>query len=438
MNTMPKLKIEMLPVDALNEYEGNARQHGETDIAAIKASIEKFGFNDPIGIWGENIIVEGHGRLMAAKDLGMTEVPVIRLDHLTEEERRAYGLAHNKTAELSMWNFEKLDLELAGIKSFDMTQYGFPEIEQEPDPEDIIEDTPPEDAPSICERGQIYKLGEHRLMCGDSTSTEDMDALMAGETAVLLLTDPPYNVSLGQNGGHPLIPSEAKQLHRRTDGLIIANDAWKNDEDFIEFLHKAFTVALEKMCPGGVFYIWYGDTQALNFRLACQRSGMTIRENLIWVKNSFAFGRQDYQWQHEPCLYGWKDGAAHYFIKKRTLTTVIEDQVDLDKMKKEDMKKLLEVFLSEEMPTTIMRAPKPTFNDLHPTMKPVKLVARLMFNSSRKGDIVADIFGGSGTTMIAAEQLGRRCMMMELDPHYCDVIIARWEAFTGQKAERIA
>ena len=197
MNTMPKLKIEMLPVDALNEYEGNARQHGETDIAAIKASIEKFGFNDPIGIWGENIIVEGHGRLMAAKDLGITEVPVIRLDHLTEEERRAYGLAHNKTAELSMWNFEKLDLELAGIKNFDMSQYGFPEIEQEPDPEDIIEDMPPEDAPQICERGQIYKLGEHRLMCGDSTSKEDLEALLAGEKPLMVFTDPPYGVSIG-------------------------------------------------------------------------------------------------------------------------------------------------------------------------------------------------------------------------------------------------
>lgn len=197
MNTKPDLRIEMLPVDALQEYEGNARQHGDIDVAAIKASIEQFGFNDPIGIWGENVIVEGHGRLQAAKALGMTEVPCIRLDHLTDEERRAYALAHNKTAELSGWNFQQLDLELAGIKSIDMSKFGLEIMEPEPDPEDIIEDEPPEDAEPICERGMIFVLGDHRLMCGDSTSAEDMDALLDGEKPVMVFTDPPYGVSIG-------------------------------------------------------------------------------------------------------------------------------------------------------------------------------------------------------------------------------------------------
>ena len=386
MNAIPKLKIEMLPVDALNEYEGNARQHGETDIAAIKASIEKFGFNDPIGIWGENIIVEGHGRLMAAKDLGMTEVPVIRLDHLTEEERRAYGLAHNKTAELSMWNFEKLDLELAGIKSFDITKYGFPEIEQEPDPEDIIEDEPPEDAPQICERGQIYKLGEHRLMCGDSTSI-----------------------------GDTLKP---KELH---DMLVKAFSNLR--------IHADTTCSYYVSAPQG------GDLGLMMLEMM-KDAGLPVRHNLIWVKNAstFSLGRLDYDYRHEPIFYTWTKN--HKFYGGYT-DTVIDDTSDINKMSKAELKEILQAIWNKN-DNSVIYADKPSKSKLHPTMKPVKLVARLMFNSSRKGDIVADIFGGSGTTMIAAEQLGRRCMMMELDPHYCDVIIARWEAFTGQKAERIA
>ena len=432
MNTMPKLKIEMLPVDALNEYEGNARQHGETDIAAIKASIEKFGFNDPIGIWGENIIVEGHGRLMAAKDLGMTEVPVIRLDHLTEEERRAYGLAHNKTAELSMWNFEKLDLELAGIKSFDMTQYGFPEIEQEPDPEDIIEDTPPEDAPSICERGQIYKLGEHRLMCGDSTSTEDMDALMAGEKPVMVFTDPPYGVSIGDKNDKLNKLGLAGGI---TENIL--GDTLKPDE-----LQKMLTEAFanlrrhaDEICSYYVSSPQGGDLGMVMLQMM-KDAGLPVRHQLIWVKNeaTFSLGRLDYDYRHEPIFYTWCKKHKYYGGYNNT---VIDDTDDINKMSKQELKEALRA-IRERQDTTVVYYDKPSKSKLHPTMKPVKLVARFMFNSSRKGDIVADIFGGSGTTMIAAEQLGRRCMMMELDPHYCDVIIARWEAFTGQKAERIA
>lgn len=431
MNAMPKLKIEMLPVDALNEYEGNARQHGETDIAA-KASIEKFGFNDPIGIWGENIIVEGHGRLMAAKDLGMTEVPVIRLDHLTEEERRAYGLAHNKTAELSMWNFEKLDLELAGIKSFDMTKYGFPEIEQEPDPEDIIEDTPPEDAPQICERGQIYKLGEHRLMCGDSTSHEDMDALLAGEKPVMVFTDPPYGVSIGDKN--------AKLESFGLGGQITKNiigDTLKPKE-LHDMLVKAFSnlrIHADTTCSYYVSAPQGGDLGLMMLEMM-RDAGLPVRHNLIWVKNAstFSLGRLDYDYRHEPIFYTWTKN--HKFYGGYT-DTVIDDTSDINKMSKAELKEILQAIWNKN-DNSVIYADKPSKSKLHPTMKPVKLVARFMFNSSRKGDIVADIFGGSGTTMIAAEQLGRRCMMMELDPHYCDVIIARWEAFTGQKAERIA
>lgn len=198
MSKKTELKIEHLSIDALQEYENNAREHGEIDIAAIKDSIEQFGFNDPIGIWSkDNVIVEGHGRLAAARELGMKEVPCIRLDHMTDEERRGYALAHNKTAELSGWDFEKLDIELAGIKSIDMSKLGFEINDEEVDPDEIIEDVPPEDPEAICEYGMIFELGNHRLMCGDSTSAEDMDALMAGEKPKMVFTDPPYGVSIG-------------------------------------------------------------------------------------------------------------------------------------------------------------------------------------------------------------------------------------------------
>lgn len=213
------------------------------------------------------------------------------------------------------------------------------------------------------------------------------------------MTDPPYNVALGQHDR----PSEAKQLHRRTDGLVIANDSWDNDEDFIEFLRSAFELGMDVLKPGGAFYIWHADTQRMNFLKACERAGMTIRECLVWVKNVFTLDRQDYQWRHEPCLYGWKDGASHQWYSDRKQSTVLEFD-------------------------------KPSSNSEHPTMKPIPLIAYQIENSSKKGDLVLDMFGGSGSTLIACEKLGRKCVTMELDPHYCDVIISRWEEMTGQRA----
>ena len=227
---------------------------------------------------------------------------------------------------------------------------------------------------------------------------------MDGQKADLLITDPPYNVALGQEGGHALRPSEAKQLHRRTDGLVIQNDSWESDEEFIDFLTSSFDSALTSMRAGAVFYIWYADTQALNFRLACRNADMQIRENLIWNKSVFAMGRQDYQWKHEPCLYGWKDGAAHLWASDRKQSTVIDFS-------------------------------KPSKSELHPTMKPIGLFAYQIGNNTHEGDAVLDIFGGSGTTLMACEQLNRKSYTVELDPHYCDVILQRWEDYTGKKAE---
>lgn len=235
------------------------------------------------------------------------------------------------------------------------------------------------------------------------------------------ITDPPYNINVSNS-----------------QGMTIKNDNMSNIQ-FYEFLKAAFNNANENLKEGGAFYIWHADNESLNFRQASEYVGWKIRQCLIWVKNGFTLGRQDYQWKHEPCLYGWKDGEAHYFVNDRTQSTVIEDKLDVNKLKKEEMKDLIKELLKEkeEAATTVIYEDKPLINTVHPTMKPIKLIAKLISNSSRKNEIVLDIFGGSGSTLIACEQLNRQCYTMELDPKYCDVIIKRWEELTGNTAVKI-
>lgn len=433
MTDKPNLKIEQLPVEALQEYENNTRDHGQVDVEAIKESIRMFGFNDPIGIWSDNnVIVEGHGRLMAAKELGMSEVPCIRLDHMTDEERRAYAIAHNKTAELSSWNPEKLNLELAGIKSIDMTKLGLEALPEEMDPDDIVEDVLPDDAEGRCEYGMIFALGNHRLMCGDSTSKEDMDKLMDGDKPTMVFTDPPYGVSIGDKN------EELGKLGFGggiTENII--GDTLKPSELY-EVLVKAFTNLREHASDDCSYYVSspQGGELGLMMMKMMMDAGLTVRHMLIWVKNAatFSMGRLDYEYRHEPIFYTWT--KSHKFYGGYS-NSVIDDTSDINKMSKAELREQLQA-IREREDTSIIYVDKPVKSKLHPTMKPVKLVARLMYNNSRQGDIVADIFGGSGTTLIAAEQLGRRCRMMELDPHYCDVIIERWERFTGQKAVLIS
>ena len=431
---MEELKIVYLDPHDLTPYKGNARKHGAEDIEGIKASIESVGFRDPIGVWGEdNLIVEGHGRQIAALQLGLDSVPCIRLDDMTEEQRKEYAIRHNRSAEMSSWDIEKLDEELAELSmaGVDMSDLKFDDgYVDEPEPvEDVFNPEPPEDPKS--KRGDIYQLGRHRLMCGDSTSREDVGILCNGTSMDLLLTDPPYNVALGHYGS----AYDARKLHRRTDGLLIENDSWESDEEFVDFLAACFGNALEAMRDGAAFYIWYASNQSLNFLLAAKKAGMEIRQHLIWNKDRFTLGRQDYQWKHEPCLYGWKDGAAHYFIDIRNLPTVVEDGLpDISKMKKKEMAELLRQIYDDKVPTTVMNESKPSRSELHPTMKPIKLVGRQIQNSTMPGWNVIDLFGGSGSTMIACEQIDRNCYMMELDPHYVDVIVKRWEDFTGEKA----
>ena len=418
-----ELKIEYVSLDSLRPYEKNARSHGKEDLEAIIASIKDFGFNDPIGVW-HDIIVEGHGRWMAAKELGMETVPILRLDELTDEQRKAYALAHNKTAELSGWNFDVLAAELKDISEFDMSAFGFDmaavgEEDIEVQEDDFIEELPKSATTRL---GDVFKLGGHYLICGDSTKEETIRKLLQGQQIDLLVTDPPYNVDY---------------VGKTKDALKIENDK-KSDADFHKLLVDAFKAADSGMKPGAAFYIWHADSEGFYFRGACREIGWQVRQCLIWNKNTFALGRQDYQWKHEPCLYGWKEGAAHYFVDDRTQSTVFEDKGhDIDHMKKEEMKALLKELFEDKISTTVLEEDKPARSAEHPTMKPIKLLARQIKNSSRKGDNVLDIFGGSGSTLITCEQLGRNCFTVELDPKYCDVIIKRWEDFTGQQAVRI-
>lgn len=433
------MKIIELATDELIPYENNPRNN-DAAVKAVAESIKQFGFKVPIVIDKDNVIVAGHTRLRAAELLRLDTVPVIKADDLSEDQVRAFRLADNKTAELADWDMEKLNLELAQLSDFDMAAFGFDELNdtddvQEPDDDpDAMADKIEEPTTQL---GEIYQLGRHRLICGDSTDKDVLAKLMDGEEADLLLTDPPYNVALGQNGGHAIRPSEAKQLHRRTDGLTIDNDSWETDEEFVKFLVSAFRAALGVIKAGAAFYVWYADTQAMNFRCAAEKAGMQVRQNLIWVKSNFALGRQDYQWQHEPCLYGWKDGAGHYFTDSRTESTVIEDRININKLSKDEMKALLKELLADKQSTTVIHEDKPSKSVEHPTMKPLKLLARQIRNSTRKGEKVLDTFGGSGSTLLTCEQLGRTCYTVELDPKYCDVIIQRWEQATGNKAVRI-
>ena len=320
----------------------------------------------------------------------MKTAPCILADDLTDEEIKAYRLADNKTNE-SEWDLDLLDLELGELDSldFDMSEFGFtlsgnedpsPDVDAVDDGYDCDRDVEPR-----TKLGEMYQLGDHRLIVGDSTDPSTIARLMGGDAADLLLTDPPYNVDY--QGG---------------TGMKIQNDNME-DGEFLRFLGKLFSAADRALKPGGVFYVWHADSEGYNFRRACLDTGWKVRQCLVWKKNSLVLGRQDYQWIHEPCLYGWKDGAAHTWEGDRKQTTVLCFD-------------------------------RPVKSDLHPTMKPIPLFAYQIGNSTKPGEIVLDVCGGSGTTMIACEQLGRKCYMAELDPKYADRIIDRWEAFTGRRA----
>lgn len=422
MNDNLKKQIIYKGIDELVPYGNNPRDNDKA-VDAVANSIKEFGFNIPIIIDKDNIIVCGHTRLKAAKKLGIADVPCIIVNELTPEQAKAFRIADNKTAELADWDLDKLAEELKTIE-MDMEQFGFDDL-KEISQKDVFEDefNVDDELPQnpYARKGDIFILGKHRLMCGDSTSQEDVSRLLDGTVMDLCVTDPPYNVNYGSI-------NEDGYEKERNNGNKILNDNM-DDNSFYSFLSAFYTQMMRVLKSGGAYYIFHSDTEGYNFRKALMNAGGQVKQNLIWVKNSLVLGRQDYQWRHEPCLYGWKEGEAHYFIDDRTQTTVFEDKVDLDKLSKNELKEMVEEMLEDKIPTTIIHEDKPLKNDVHPTMKPIKLISRLVGNSSRIGENVIDFFGGSGSTLIACEQIDRNSYLMELDEKYADVIVNRYLKF---------
>ena len=415
-------QIEYKRLDEIQPYDNNPRKN-DAAVGPTAKSIEEFGFQSPIIVDKDMVIIAGHTRYKAAKRLKLETVPVVVAAELTPEQVRAYRIADNSTSEVAQWELDLLKAELATI-DYDMAEFGLnvalPDAEEEAKEDDYDVELPIE---PVSKPGEVYQLGEHRLMCGDSTSAQDVETLMGGTLADMLLTDPPYNVN-----------------YEGSNGKKIQNDNMAESQ-FRDFLLQAYSRAFDAARVGAAAYIFHADTEGEAFRAMFREAGWDLHGCLVWVKNSLVLGHADYQWQHEPCLYGWKPGAGHYFVNDRTLTTVIDDAKpdDLKHMKKEellDWALKAQAHLDSE-PSDVIRCDKPKANAEHPTMKPVTLCGRLIKNSSRPGQAVLDLFGGSGSTLIACEQLSRRCFMMEYDPRYVDVIIDRWEQFTGEKAVRV-
>lgn len=430
------MEIKTVKINELKPHPKNPRVHPDSAIDKLVRSIKEFGWTNPILVSKDGYILAGHARLKAAEKAGIQEVPVIYLE-LEGAKAEAYLIADNRLQDETDWDLPKLKdlLQELDTGEFDLELTGFDmgEIEdlmtQFHVPEEIIEDEVPEPPEEpITKPGDLWILGKHRLLCGDSTKAKDVERLMNGEKADMVFTDPPYNVNYGDKAS---MLEKYQKGHSNVNS--IKNDNMDND-DFLRFLTSAFKNIYSALCPGGPFYICHAETTGLEFRKAVINSGLLLKQCLIWVKNSLVLGRQDYQWIHEPILYGWKPGAAHKWYGGFNKTTVIEDRPNLRKMKKEELIKFAEELLEGKHHTTVIREDKPTKSVEHPTMKPVKLVGYLINNSSKIGDKVLDIFGGSGSTLIAAEQLDRACYIMELEPAYCDVIVQRWENFTGQKA----
>lgn len=413
---MSQLQITNRPVDALIPYARNSRTHSAAQVAQIAGSIEEFGMAGAIVV-RQGVIAKGHGTLAAVRrlyDAGKPvypapgksagvkpfpagHVPVLDASGWTEAQFRAYVIADNRLAELAGWDSELLALELGELQAdgFDMDLIGFSAVELgsllEPEPRSGLtdDDAAPElQETPVSQSGDVWRLGPHRVMCGDSLSLDHVARLMDGHKADLIVTDPPYNVAY--EGG-------------TADKLTIQNDSMSG-EAFYRFLLDAYTAMFAAAKDGAGIYVFHADSEGVNFRKAMTDAGFKLAQCCVWVKQSLVLGRQDYHWQHEPVLYGWKPTGAHRWY-------------------------------SDRKQSTVWSFDRPSRNDMHPTMKPVALIEYPVRNSSRGGDLVLDLFGGSGSTLIACEKTGRHARLMELDPRYCDVIVRRWQDFAGQPAK---
>lgn len=390
-------QMEMVPVKDLIPYINNARTHSPEQITKLRASLREFGFINPVIIDKDKNVIAGHGRIMAAKEEGIEQVPCVLVDYLTEAQKKAYILADNRMAMDAGWDEELLRIEIEALQaeSFDVGLTGFDEKEladlfsdntkSEAEDDDFDLSAALEKA-AFVEKGDVWQVGRHRLMCGDATNEADVTSLMEGKKANLICTDPPYGVSF-----------------KSSDGLTIENDSIKGD-DFYQFLYKAFKNLADNMEKGGAAYIFHADTEGLNFRKAFIDAGFHLAGCCIWVKNSLVLGRSDYQWQHEPVLYGFLQNGKHPWY-------------------------------SDRKQTTIWNFDKPKRNKNHPTSKPLDLLGYPICNSTQQNAIVVDTFGGSGSTLMACEQTGRICYMMELDEKYASVILRRYVEDGGNPDE---
>lgn len=402
--------VEVIGIEKLIPYVKNSRTHSDEQVAQIAASIKEFGFNNPVLIGSDDVIIAGHGRVMAARKLGMLEVPCIRLGHLTETQRKAYIIADNRLALNAGWDEELLTIELNDLLAdnfaLDILGFDADELKNLLDPVKPTEGLTDEDeVPEVPEEpktkpGDIYKLGRHRLMCGDSTSIDAVEKLMDGQLADILITDPPYGVSYADKNKSLNAVNKGNRIQTE-----IKNDHLKGGE-LEQFFFDLFSSAYTALKAGSPYYVFAPQGGEQMLLMMMQKACLPVRHELIWVKNNHVLGRADYHYKHEPVLYGWKDGAGHPWYGDRNKFS-------------------------------IWNVNKPTQSKLHPTMKPVELIEIPLENSSKGYDIVLDVCGGSGSTMIAAEKTGRCARLMELDPKYCDVIVKRWEDFTGQKAELV-
>jgi site-specific DNA-methyltransferase (adenine-specific) len=394
------MKTERVPIDSVQFDAANVRKHGERNLATIKASLNRFGQQKPIVVDANGVVRAGNGTLAAAKALGWKEIAIVR-STLSGADATAYAIADNRTAELAEWDDDALAQTLAALQIEDeeiaaATGFDAKEIDALLAPKEVVEDEVPEPpADPITKPGDLWILGEHRLLCGDSTKAEDVERLMAGAKADLWLTDPPYGVAYESAG----------RKGKANQHAHIENDSMPLDE-MASFWQSAAEAAY-RSCTDAASYYWFacqgGDQMMM--MMSISRAKWRVRHELIWVKDQMVFGRCDYHYKHEPILYGWKQDGTHEWNADRKQTSVLE-------------------------------YPRPRKSDEHPTMKPVELVAYLAANNTRKGQAIIDTFCGSGTTLIAAEQLGRKCYGMEISPAYCDVIVKRWETLTGKKAVR--
>ena len=411
---------DTIQLHELTEFQGELKERSAGDVEKIIKSIKKHGFSFPFFVWkndGKNNVLDGHGRLLALKQMAAAgeEIPALPCVYISaKNEAEAKEKLLKLNSQYGHMTADSVAAFLGDIK-IDFDELALPdgvldlgklEPEETKDDDEAPALKPDEVADS--QRGQLYRLGRHYLFCGDSTNADDMRALMGDVKADLIVTDPPYNVDY--HGG---------------TGLNIKNDNM-DDANFHAFLVAAYTAMFSVLKAGGAFYIWHADVKGAIFRNALKEAGGQLRQCIIWVKNALCLGRSDWQWRHEPCLYGWKNGANHYWDGRRDLTTVYDEKPNYKKMSKEELLQEITKLRGDNLPNTIIYEDKPARNEEHPTMKPVKLFQRLIKNSSKEDDAVLDPFGGSGTSIIACEKLNRTAYVNEIDPHYCDVIRKRW------------